>query len=293
VSHEHVLLLGGTGFIGSALTTRLRRDLRVVHVVGRKEVHKLKQLLSNCSTVIHLASATTPSASSEQPALEQANMDLTGYLVQCLKGHPDTHLIYFSSGGTVYGNPLQLPVCEDSAITPISPYGMAKVAQENICRGLRAQGNAVTILRPSNVYGPGQTAKPGFGLVRTLLEHARLGTTLDIWGDGTNVRDFIYIDDIIEATLSLISRPQRSETYNVGGGLGYSVNQVKNLVEQATGLQINTVYRAARGIDVHAVVLDSTRLYAQMGWKPEVSLAQGIGRILELSQPIHPKPTGL
>lgn len=276
MSREHVLLLGGTGFIGSALAVRLRQEGRAVHVVGRKDVHLLEHLLPTCSTVIHLASATTPGASSAQPALEQANLDLTRHLVQCLQEQPDTHLIYFSSGGTVYGNPLELPVCEDSAIAPISPYGVAKAAQEDICKGLLAHGNPVTILRPSNAYGPSQTPKSGFGLVRTLLEHARMGTTMEIWGDGENVRDYLYIDDVVEATLSLMRLLQHSGTYNLGSGQGHSVNQVKNLVEQVTGLPVKTIFRPARGIDVRAVVLDSTRLCERLGWWPSVELVQGV-----------------
>ena len=283
MNREHVLLLGGTGFIGSALAVRLRQERLSVHVVGSNDLHMLEHLLPNCSTVIHLASATTPSASSAQPALEQANLDLTLHLVQCLQRQPDTHLIYFSSGGTVYGNPLQLPVSEDAAIAPISPYGVAKVAQENICQGLRAQGNAVTILRPSNAYGPYQTARSGFGLVRTLLEHARTGTTMEIWGDGENVRDYLYIDDIVESTLCLTRLQQDSGTYNLGSGVGHSINQVKNLVEQVTGLPVKTIFRPARGIDVRAVVLNTASLCAKLDWQPSVGLAQGLESIWQKS----------
>ena len=278
MSREHVLLLGGTGFIGSALAVRLRQEGQIVHVVGRNDVHRLEHLLTSCSTVIHLASATTPGASSAQPQLEQANLDLTRRLIQRLQKQPDTHLIYFSSGGTVYGNPMQLPVHEDSAIAPISPYGAAKIAQENICKNLRTHGNAVTILRPSNAYGPSQTPKRGFGLVRTLLEHARMGTTMEIWGDGENVRDYLYIDDIVEATLRLMRLPQHSGTYNLGSGLGHSVNEIKNLVEQVTGLPVKTIFRPARGIDVRAVVLDATRLCELLGWRPNVELVRGVER---------------
>ena len=276
MKRDHMLLLGGAGFIGSALAKRLRQDGKTVHLVGRREGRLLAHLLPICSTVIHLASATTPGSSSAQPSLEQANLDLTCHLVQCLQGHPDTHLIYFSSGGTVYGNPLQLPVTEETITAPISPHGIAKVAQENICNSLRAFGNAVTILRPSNAYGPCQTAKDGFGLVRTLFEHSRLGTTLEIWGDGENLRDYIYIDDIIEATMRLIQLPRDDGTYNLGSGVGYSIVQVKNLVEKVTGLPVNTLHRCARGIDVRAVVLDSTRLYALLDWQPSVGLAEGL-----------------
>ena len=279
---DGVLLLGGTGFIGQALATRLRQRGTEVQVVGRKEVPRLDEFLPHCSTVIHLASATTPSTSSAQPSLEQLNLNLTGQLLQCLQGRPDIHLIYFSSGGTVYGDPAQLPVGEDAPLAPMSPYGVAKVAQENSCRTLSTRGNAVTILRPSNAYGPGQSIKSGFGLVRTLLEHARLGTTLEIWGDGENVRDFIYIDDLVDATLRLVDLPQDCATYNLGSGVGHSVNQIKRLVEQVTGLPIKTVHRPARATDVRAVVLDSTRLCERLGWQPGVELARGVDRTWRL-----------
>ncbi len=278
MSRDGVLLLGGTGFIGQALVTRLRQRGTEVEVVSRKEVPRLHELLPLCSTVIHLASATTPGTSSAQPALEQVNLNLTRHLLQCLQGRPDIHLIYFSSGGTVYGDPAQLPVGEDVPLAPLSPYGVAKVAQENSCRALRAHGHAVTILRPANAYGPGQTIKSGFGLVRTLLEHVRLGTALEIWGSGGNVRDYIYIDDLVDATLRLVDMPQECGTYNLGSGVGHNVNQVKRLVEQVTGLPIKTIHRPARATDVRAVVLDSTKLCERLVWRPSVELMQGVER---------------
>ena len=112
--------------------------------------------------------------------------------------------------------------------------------------------------------------------MRTLLEHAHLGTTLEIWGSGENVRDYIYIDDLVDATLRLVDMPQGCGTYNLGSGVGHSVNQVKRLVEQVTGLPIKTVHRPARATDVRAVVLDSTRLYGQLGWRPDVELVRGL-----------------
>ena len=277
MSRDGVLLLGGAGFIGSALATRLLREGVPVRVVGRDNLQHLPLWLAGCNTVIHLASATTPGSSAAHPAMEQANLDLTRHLVQCLHAHPEIHLIYFSSGGTVYGNPAQLPVDEDAPLAPLSPYGVAKVTQEAMSQELHARGhNAVTILRPSNAYGPGQTIRNEFGLVRTLLDHARLGTTLEVWGDGNNVRDYIYIDDVVDATLRLIRRPANAGIYNLGNGVGHSVNQVKQLVEQVTGLQIDTDYRTARGTDVRAVVLDNTRLCERLGWQPSVDLAIGL-----------------
>lgn len=281
MNHDGVLLLGGAGFIGAALATRLQQQNVPVHIVGRHDLDQLAQLLPQCSTVIHLASATTPGSSAQHANLELGNLALTLRLLDLLRAQPQTHLIFFSSGGTVYGNPQRLPVTEDSPIAPLSNHGAGKAAQESFCQALRAQGHAVSILRPSNAYGPGQTMKSGFGLVRTLLEHARLGTAMEIWGDGENVRDYIYIDDIVDATLRVIAQPQDCSTYNLGSGVGHSINQVRDVVGQVCSRILPTTYRPARGLDVRGVVLDNTRLSARLGWKPVVGFADGVARTWE------------
>lgn len=288
MNHDSVLLLGGAGFIGSALALRLQHEKRPLHVVGRHNVDQLEQLVPQCSTVIHLASATTPGSSAGQASLEQGNLALTLRLLDLLRAQPHTHLIFFSSGGTVYGNPQSLPVSEDSPMAPLSNHGAGKAAQESFCKALRTQGHAVTVLRPSNAYGPGQTLKSGFGLVRTLFEHARLGTAMEIWGDGENVRDYIYIDDIVEATLRLIDQPQDGGTYNLGSCMGYSINQVKDVVEQVCCRTLLATYRPARGTDVCGVVLDNTRLSARLGWQPTVGLVDGVARTWEWLQQVLP-----
>lgn len=281
MNRDGILLLGAAGFIGRALAQRLQQEQLPLHLVGREDEGRLAQVLPHCTTVVHLASATTPGSSATQPELELANLALTLRLLALLQTQPPTHLIFFSSGGTVYGNPLQLPVVEDSPLAPLSHHGAGKAAQEAFCHAWRAQGHAVTILRPSNAYGPGQTLQSGFGLIRTLLEHARLGTTLEVWGDGENVRDYIYIDDLVEATTRLIKRPQDSGTYNLGSGIGHSINQVKDIVQAVCGKPIQTSYRPVRGIDVRSVVLDNRLLVARLDWHAQVRLADGVARTWE------------
>jgi len=281
VSNEDVLLLGGAGFIGSALAARMKREGITAHVVGRRDTIKLEKLLPQCGTVIHLASATTPGSSARHPEMELENLAFTLRLLEMMQKHPEIHLIYFSSGGTVYGNPDRLPVTEDAPIAPLSNHGAGKVAQEAFCNAFRACGHAVTVLRPSNAYGPGQTMRGGFGLIRTWLEHARAGATIEIWGDGENVRDFIYIDDVVEACIRLIALPQDSGTYNLGSGMGYSINQVRRVVERSTGIELNVNQCTARGIDVRAVVLDVGRISRLLGWSPRVELQEGVSRTWE------------
>jgi UDP-glucose 4-epimerase len=281
MSGNGVLLLGGTGFIGSALARRLQQDKISTHILGRHDAERIEQVLPQCNTVVHLASSTTPGSSAADPGMEKANLALTLRLLKAMRAQPETHLIFFSSGGTVYGNPDCLPVSEDTPIAPLSNHGAGKAAQEAFCRAQRAHGHAVTILRPANAYGPGQTLKGGFGLIRTMLECVRLGTPLEVWGDGENVRDFIYIDDIVEATTRLIQLPQDSGTYNLGSGVGYSVNQVRGIVEAQCGKELPTIFKPARGIDVRSVVLDNHRLTARLGWQAGVGLADGVARTWE------------
>jgi UDP-glucose 4-epimerase len=275
---DGVLLLGGAGFIGRTLAQRLARERVPVHILGRRQEDQLEPVLAQCGTVVHLACSTTPSASAASSSLEFANLALTLRLVDLLRKQPGTHLIFFSSGGTVYGNPQTLSVTEDSPLAPLSNYGASKASQEVFCSALRAEGHPITILRPSNAYGPGQMMTRGFGLVRTMLEHVRAGTPLEVWGDGENIRDFIYIDDIVEATWGLINLTQDSSTYNLGSGMGFSINQVRAIVEAQCGRALQTIYRPARGVDVRGVVLDSARLKTRLDWQPTVELADGIVR---------------
>jgi UDP-glucose 4-epimerase len=278
VSRDSVLLLGGTGFIGNALAKRLKEENVTTHILGRHDAERLEDLLPRCGTVVHLASATTPGSSATQPSLELSNLNLTLRLLGLLKQRPDTHLIFFSSGGTIYGNAERMPITEGSPIAPLSNHGAGKASQEAFCRAARAQGHAITILRPSNAYGPGQGLRSGFGLVRTMLEHAFAGTPLEVWGDGENVRDFIYIDDVVEACTRLIKLPEDSGTYNLGTGVGVSINQLRRMVESASGKQVHTNYRPARSIDVRSVVLDISRIKVRLHWQPEVRLTDGLER---------------
>ena len=291
---SEVLLLGGGGFIGTALTNRLTAEGRDVHVLAHnaplaaKSVHFLQgelddpellaKLLPGCSTVIHLASVTTPGNSASHPVGELANLAPSLRLLETLQAFPEIHLIFFSSGGAIYGNPQRLPVQEDEPAAPLSYHGAGKAALEAFLCAFRGHGQAVTILRPSNAYGPGQMLKNNFGLIRTMLEHTRSGTPLEIWGDGENIRDFIYIDDIVEAGMHFINLPNDSGTYNLGSGTGYSINQVRRIVEQVTGIKLKTSHHPARGVDVRSIVLDISRLEERLSWKPQISLAEGVMR---------------
>ncbi|MDD5328822.1 MAG: NAD-dependent epimerase/dehydratase family protein [Sulfuricella sp.] len=275
MTRDGILLFGGTGFIGSALAQRLCREGCKVHILGRHNADQLAYLLPQCGTVVHLASATTPGSSSGHPGLELNNFAPTLRLLEAMQHRPETHLIFFSSGGTVYGNPDRLPVPESAPLAPLSYHGAGKVALETLLQVFRRE-RAVTILRPANAYGPAQTLRAGFGLIRAMLEHARRGTTLEIWGDGENVRDFVYVDDVVEACTRFIDLPADSGTYNIGSGRGYTLKEAVATAEMVCGVQLSTAYKPARGADVRGVVLDVSRLRVTLDWQPAVGLEKGL-----------------
>lgn len=292
MSDDGVLLLGGNGFIGSALAQKLATQGRQVHLLsphasdttmgvhymqgGLDDPAVLAKVLPLCRTVIHLASATTPGSSANSPTMELANLAPTARLLESLQAYPETHLVFFSSGGALYGNPQHLPVREEDPAVPLSYHGAGKLALESLIHAFRARGHAVTILRPSNAYGPWQPLKSGFGLIRTMLEHALNETPLEIWGDGENVRDFVYIDDVTDACSFFLALPDDNDTYNVGSGIGYSINQVHRLVEKITGTQIKIRRRPARGIDVRSIVLSNRKVETTLSWRPKTTLEDGI-----------------
>jgi UDP-glucose 4-epimerase len=298
LSRDSILLLGGAGFIGSTLTKRLSAQGRRIHVISRHPfvhtdagvvVHHrdlgdallLENLRQECSTVLHLASSTTPGSSAKHPIGELGNLAPTLQLLEVLRDWQNTHLIYVSSGGTVYGNPTQNPVAEDARLAPLSFYGAGKVAAEGFLHAFRTAGHAVTVLRPSNAYGPGQNLQQGFGLIRTVLQHMLDGSALRIWGDGENVRDFVYVDDIVDAIVLAMNAPHDSGTYNVGSGKGHTINQVLTIAGQVCGAQLRVDHHPARGVDVREVVLDISNIHAAYGWQPRVGLEEGLHRTWE------------
>lgn len=284
MSRDSILLFGGTGFIGRALAQRLGHEGRDVHILGRHNADRLADWLPHCGTVVHLASATTPGSSSGHPSLELDNLAPTLQLLEAMQAYPETHLIFVSSGGTVYGNPSQIPVNEDAPFAPRSYHGAGKMALEGFLHAFRAAGNAVTVLRPSNAYGPGQELRQGFGFVRTVLEHARSGLPLEIWGNGEAVRDFVYVEDVAEAIALAVANPADSGTYNVGSGQGHTLNEVLALARRVTGADVNTVYKPARAGDVRGVVLEVSRIRSVLGWQPRIGLEEGLRRTWEWLQ---------
>ncbi|OGB21696.1 MAG: hypothetical protein A3I66_16325 [Burkholderiales bacterium RIFCSPLOWO2_02_FULL_57_36] len=237
-------------------------------------------MLRGCHTVVHLASSSTPgtSTASLMTEVEQSLLP-TARLLDIMESTPPVRLLFISSGGSLYGNPLHLPVSEKYPASPISCHAAGKVSLEAFFTTFAHGRNIpLAILRPSNLYGPGQPLRAGFGIVRTLLEKVRLGEPIEIRGDGSAVRDYLYIDDAVDACRRLIDTPQATGPYNAGSGSGVSIATLVRLCSEATGRTIPVTHQAAPNTDVRAIILDSQRLKSATGWKPEMELSAGIAR---------------
>jgi UDP-glucose 4-epimerase len=289
------VLVIGAGFLGCALANRLagegagvsvlspRADAAawpagVATVSGRQEdAALLGELLDRHNTVIHAAWGTTPGSSAGRPALE-AEKGLNPFLafLATLQRFPETRLLFLSSGGTVYGDPERLPVAEDAPLRPRSCHGAGKAAAE-LFLGLRAAGRTV-ILRPSNIYGPGQPLRSGFGVIPQLLMCAAEDRPFQLWGDGAQMRDYLYLDDFSEAVCRLVRLPTASGTFNLGSSTGTSLTALIGLVEKATGRTIRIEQQPGRGGDVARIVLDTGRIRSGIEWSPVIGLDEGIAR---------------
>jgi len=215
------LLLGGVGFIGTALARRLTLGTVPLHILRRHQEGPLEHMLYQCSTVVHLACTTTPGASTACSSLELGNPALTSTLrlLDLLKKPAaDMPDFLFLRRDCVWQSPS--PACggRQSDGAAFQARGQQGLARGFLRRRGRVSSPFVALRMPT---APGQAVKRGFGLVRTVLEHARLGTEMEIWGDGDSVRDFIHVDDVVEAR-ALGESPQDSETCNLGSGKGHA-----------------------------------------------------------------------
>lgn len=299
------LIVGGTGFIGRALCSQLLSQGIKTHVIARHadrlpknknlythaasmdDTKTLAKYLPECTHVFFVASDTIPGSSAKKPTLElESNLKPSLAFLDAMQKFPDCHLIFFSSGGTIYGNPKTSEVTEDHALSPLSYHGAMKMSLEAFLHAMSAQcGSHISILRPSNVYGPGQHYRTDFGIIRKFLEHAMRGNPVDIWGDGESIRDYLYIEDCVTATLSLMTTKNNGfQCFNMGYGTGHSINQICDIVDRVTGQTLQRHYHPARSIDVQKIVLNSSKLQQTTGWEPVTCLDSGIQKTWEWLQ---------
>lgn len=295
---EAILVLGSAGFVGSAICARLQALGLKVFALGRSETNRstdgithmrgsiedrelLREALEQCSVVIYAASLTTPSTSARDPALEvTGNLLALARVLECAPDFPSRRLIYLSSGGAIYGDSLGSASEEDS-LRPRSYYGAGKAAAEALLHACAASTDWTTVsLRPTNLYGPRQQVTKGFAIVPTLFDRAIDGRAFNIWGDGSIVRDYCYIEDMVDAIIATLSIPpsERLSVYNVASGNAVSILELIAICEQVTGRTISIEHLPRRGVDVARIAPSNRAIISDLDWSPKTDLHAGLSQ---------------
>jgi len=253
------LVLGADGFVGSHVAEALAEAGHQVRAVDRLRSsrplnlpadhpnielrpadflnrHDLDTALEDMQYVFHFVSTTNPAASAKDPLIDvDTNIRMSVVLMQLCVQHNVRRLIFPSTGGAIYGQDLSTPLRETDLTEPVSPYGIGKLAIEGYLRYFRqSHGLDSLVFRLSNAYGERQNVVGSQGAIPIFLNLVEQGLPVRVFGDGTMVRDYIYISDLVTMMVKAFDRPLENDTYNVGSGAGLTVNELIDCIRQVT-----------------------------------------------------------
>lgn len=295
------LVVGGKGFIGSHLAAALVRAGWVVRVLDRPEndflipiptgmievlggdfndAETIFEALHGCEYCIHLASTTIPKSSNDDPVYDvSSNLIGTIRLLEAAKACGVKKVVFTSSGGTVYGAPQYTPLDEDHPTNPSCSYGITKLAIEKYLSLFNFLHQIdYTVLRLSNPFGEGQRTHALQGAVAVFLGKCLRGEVVEIWGDGSVLRDYVYVGDIVEALILSMGPYRGSRVFNIGSGQPMSLLEVLDAIEAVTGRHIARRFRPARAFDVPVNFLSIVRAREMLGWQPRTGFIEGLVR---------------
>jgi UDP-glucose 4-epimerase len=294
----NILILGASGFIGSNLFKSLRLSGHAVTGYDRAEAmqgfsekfpganfvvgdfvteRNWAGLLNNIDVCYHLISTTNPKTSNDNPAGDVAdNVIGTIRVLEALCGR-NTKLVFISSGGTVYGQPNDDYLQEEHPTNPACSYGITKLAIEKyILLFTKLYGLDGVILRLANPFGPGQLPYMSQGAIAVFLAKSIKNEIIDVWGDGTTVRDYVYIGDVINALELCATYVNDKKILNIGSGIGYSLTEIIRCIDLVSGKSSSVSFHNGRLFDMPRNVLSTSQARAQLAWSPMVDLETGI-----------------
>ncbi len=290
------VVLGGGGFIGTNLCRSLAGKAETLRAFGRRQsfpeamrgiewipgdftdASALAAVLENCDVVFHLVSATTPASGNVDKIADlQSNVVATLHLLELCRERHVRKIVFVSSGGTIYGIPTRIPTPEDSPLNPITAYGISKLAVEKYLALYEyLHGITYCVLRVANPYGPFQTAMRNQGVVAAFLGRVLSGKPIELGGDGSITRDYVYIDDVVEALELAAVHNGRARVFNIGSGEGRSLHEILAAIEQVLGQMTQIRCFEGRQVDVPCNILDVGLAASDLGWHPSTSFLNGL-----------------
>ena len=296
---KRCLVTGADGFLGRALCRAAMSHGAVVSGFGRRAPNSPADVawreggfadelavagaLKGQDFVFHLLGSGTPARALQAPAsVLNDDVKLTIAMLDLLRDRREVTVLFASSGGAIYGVTEKIAVREDHALAPISTYAANKALLERyLAIYHRVYGLSYRTLRVANAYGPGQSATGGQGFVAAAIRATIDKRALEVWGDGSVVRDYVYVEDVVEAFLLAALYGGEAKTFNVGSGRGLSLNDVLDDVAAVLGRPCQVDYSYERAIDVPWNVLDIDLIKAELGWRPTTDWRSGLGRAAE------------
>ena len=299
------LVVGGCGFLGRHLVQALARrgeqvtvadladfplpEMAASSFIGdltRASADAFDQMVAEIDVVHHFAWSTIPAVANADPLQDLVgNLSVTIGLLDALKRRGEGRMVFASSGGTVYGLLHQVPVPETHPLEPMTAYGISKMTAEKYLQLYRnLHGVDARAARISNPYGAGQNPARPQGAVSNFIHRALNGQQIEIWGDGTVTRDFVYVNDMVEGVLRLADAAfpeQRSlPVFNIGSGKGSSLNEILTALEQVLGRRLAVDLQQGRAFDVPVSILSIAKAATELDWAPRTGLVDGITRMV-------------
>jgi UDP-glucose 4-epimerase len=296
------LVTGASGFLGRALVAALLSAGETVIAVGRKASPfaphprltwrridlidpgaSLAEITSNVDSIYHLSWSTVPAEASLAPS-QDALQNIVGSLrlIESIAPNAAPRFVFASSGGTIYGRLQQAPATEDHPLNPISAYGVSKRAVEAYLDLFAAStGIRPVSLRMGNLFGPGQNTDRLFGAVTQFSKAALTGAPIVLFGDGSTVRDYVFIDDAVDALMRAARAEPTSRALNIGSGEGQSLNDIIAILETHFHRPLKVKRLPPRAFDAPLSVLDPSRARREIGWARKVSFEDGVLRTLK------------
>lgn len=310
---KNILVIGATGFIGKNVVEKLLENNNIIILLVRdsfkvceplnnhksvtiiqadlKNIILIKETLETyeINLVLHLASSLIPSSNLEEFNRELNNIVIPSFRLLEALDEKKIKVIFFSSGGTIYGEVGEGKIQEDHRLQPINYYGHSKFMIESYIKFLgRTKNLNFLIFRPSNVYGKYQRVEAKQGFIAVSIGKILSDSPIEIWGDGESVRDYIDVEDLAIFTSQIINLDVNNEVFNIGSSIGTSLNQIIKHLENTIGKKIEVTYKNRRKVDVDRIVLDIQKLKQYTGHSPK-RIEVGIKNFLDFLQVNHEK----